>query len=146
MHESGTQEALKKNIPSIKHTPKTWGFHFIIPSIDTGLMYQLLLRSHFSRVQLFATPWTVARQAPLSMGFSRQECWSRLPFPFPQDLPNPGIEPASLCLLHWPADSVPLAQPGKPFAGKLDGSFQKTQTAWPQQQIYTFLKFWRLEV
>ena len=40
-----------------------------------------------------ATPWTVARQAPLSMGFSRQEYWSGLPFPSPGDLPNPGIEP-----------------------------------------------------
>ena len=48
-----------------------------------------------SRVQLFGTPWTVAYQAPLSMGFSRQECWSGLPFPSPRDLPNPGIEPRS---------------------------------------------------
>ena len=45
-------------------------------------------------VQLFATPWMVARQAPLSMEFSRQEYWSRLPFPSPGDLPNPGIKPA----------------------------------------------------
>ena len=51
-----------------------------------------------SRVQLFATPWTVARQAPLSMGFSRQEYWSGLPFPSPGDLPNPGIEPESPAL------------------------------------------------
>ena len=42
------------------------------------------------------TPWIVAHQAPLSMGFSRQECWSRLPCPPPGDLPEPGIEPASL--------------------------------------------------
>ena len=42
------------------------------------------------------TPWTVARQAPLSMGFSRQEYWSGLPCPPPGDLPNPGIEPVSL--------------------------------------------------
>ena len=42
---------------------------------------------------LTATPWTVARQASLSMGFSRQEYWSGLPFLFPEDLPNPGIEP-----------------------------------------------------
>ena len=49
-----------------------------------------------SHVQLFATPWTVAHQAPLSMGFSRQECWSGLPFPPPGDLPEPGIEPESL--------------------------------------------------
>ena len=51
-----------------------------------------------SRVQLFATPWTVARQAPLSIGFSRQEYWSGLPFPSPGDLPKPGIEPRSPAL------------------------------------------------
>ena len=44
------------------------------------------------------TPWTIARQAPLSMGFSRQEYWSWLPFPFPGDLPDPGIEPRSPAL------------------------------------------------
>ena len=49
----------------------------------------------FSHIQLFVTPWTVAYQAPLSMGFSRQEYWSGLPFPSPGDLPNPGIKPRS---------------------------------------------------
>ena len=48
-----------------------------------------------SRVQLFATPWTVAPQAPLSMEFSRQEYWSGLPFPSPGDLPDPRIKPVS---------------------------------------------------
>ena len=43
----------------------------------------------------FAAPWTAARQALLSMGFPRQEYWSRLPFPSPRDLPDPGIEPRS---------------------------------------------------
>ena len=52
--------------------------------------------SHFSRVQLFVTLWTVARQAPLSLEVSRQEYWSGLPCPLPGDLPNPGIEPESL--------------------------------------------------
>ena len=51
-----------------------------------------------SRVRLFATPWTVAHQAPRSMGFSRQEYWSGLPFPSPRDLPNPRIEPRSPAL------------------------------------------------
>ena len=46
-----------------------------------------------SRVRLFATPWTVAHQDPLSMGFSRHEYWSGLPFPSPGDLPDPGINP-----------------------------------------------------
>ena len=48
-----------------------------------------------SHVRLFATPWTVALQAPLFMGFSRQEYWSGLPFPSPGDLPDLGIEPRS---------------------------------------------------
>ena len=52
--------------------------------------------SRFSHVRLFVTPWTVARQTPLSMGFSRQEYWSGLPCPLPGDLPDPGIEPAFL--------------------------------------------------
>ena len=47
-------------------------------------------------VQLFVTPWFVALQAPLSMEFSRQEYWSGLPFPTPEDFPNPGIKPMSL--------------------------------------------------
>ena len=51
-----------------------------------------------SRVQLFATPWTVAHRAPLSMGFSRQEYWSGLSCPPPGDLPDPGIEPRSPAL------------------------------------------------
>ena len=52
--------------------------------------------SHLSRVQLFVTPWTVAFQAPLSMGFSRQEYWSGFPYPPPGDLPDLGDEPTSL--------------------------------------------------
>ena len=55
--------------------------------------------SRFSHVRLFATLWTVARQASLSMGFSRQEYWSGLPCPPSGDLPHPGIEPASLMSL-----------------------------------------------
>ena len=52
-----------------------------------------MLNQSFSCVQLFATLWTVAYQASLSMGFSRQEYWSRLPFPMPGDLPDPATEP-----------------------------------------------------
>ena len=63
-----------------------------------------------SRVRLFATPWTVAYQAPLSVGFSRQECWSGLPFPSPGDLPDPEIEPGSPALQ---ADALPSEPPGK---------------------------------
>ena len=68
--------------------------------------------SHCSHVRLFATPCTVACQAPLSMGFSRQEYWSGLPFPPPADLSNPGIKPESpalqdsLLLNHWGSPKI----------------------------------------
>ena len=64
-----------------------------------------------SRVQLFGTPWTVAHQAPLSMGFSKQRYWSGLPFPSPGNLPNPRNEPGSPAL---PVDSLLSEPPGKP--------------------------------
>ena len=66
-----------------------------------------------SHVQLFATSWTVAYEAPQSMGFSRQEYWSGLPFPSPEDLPNRGIEPRSPALQ---ADALPPEPPEKPLA------------------------------
>ena len=68
-----------------------------------------------SPVQLFTTAWTVTCQALLSMGFSRQEYWSGLPFPPPGDLSNPGIEPMSLGLLHGQVDSLPLSHLGSPI-------------------------------
>ena len=63
-----------------------------------------------SRVQLFVTPWTVTYQALRSMGFSRQEYWSGLPFPSPGDLPNPGIEPRSPALQTDTLPSEPLGK------------------------------------
>ena len=71
---------------------------------------------------LFVTPWTVACQAPLSMGFSRQECWSGLQCPFPEDLPNPGIKPASL------------------MSPALAGGFFTTSATW--EDCYRALKSW----
>ena len=59
----------------------------------------------------FVTPRTVADQIPLSLGFAMQEYWSRLPFPSPGDLPNPGIKPASPA---WQVDSLPLISLGNP--------------------------------
>ena len=67
----------------------------------------LVTKSHLT----LATPWTVAHQAPLSMGFPRQEYWSGLPFPSPGDLPDARIKPGSPALL---ADSLPFEPPGKP--------------------------------
>ena len=71
--------------------------------------------SHFSRVQLYATPWAVGHRSPLPMGFSRQEYWSELPCPLPGDLSDPGIELASLCLQYWQVGSLSLMPPGKPL-------------------------------
>ena len=68
--------------------------------------------SHFNRVQLFATLWTIANQTPLSMGFSRQEHWSGLPCFLPGELPDSGMESHLLCLLYWQAGSLPLTLPG----------------------------------
>ena len=66
-----------------------------------------------SHVQLFVTSWTVARQAPLSMEFSRIEYWSRLPFPSLGDIPDPGIKPR---LLHWHVGSLLLSHQGNQYA------------------------------
>ena len=85
----------------------------------------LLYAQSLSHVQLFATPRTVTRQAPLSMEFSRQEYWSGELMPFPGDLSNPGIKPGSPALQ---VDSLPSEPPGKPLSclkkPKYSGCFQ----------------------
>ena len=73
--------------------------------------------SCFCRVWLFATPWTAACQAPLSMGFLRQEYWSGLPRSPTGDLHNPGIEPCLFPAQYWEVGSLPLVPPGKPRKG-----------------------------
>ena len=70
--------------------------------------------SRFSRVRLSETPWTVALQAPLSMGFSRKEHWSGLLCPSPRDLPDPVIEGLSPASLALQVDSLPLSHLGSP--------------------------------
>ena len=76
--------------------------------VKEGLRMKVKKVKLLSRVRLFATPWTVAYQAPPSMGFSRQECWSGLPFPSLGDLPDRGIEPGSPALQ---ADAFPSEPP-----------------------------------
>ena len=78
-----------------------WLLRCLIHPIGIAMLRYAQLLSH---VCLSVTPWTVARQAPLSMGFSRQEYWSGLPFPSPSDLPHPGIKPVSPALQ---VDSLP---------------------------------------
>ena len=75
-----------------------------------GLLKGKVKVKSLNRVRLFATRWTVAHQAPPSMGFSRQEYWSGLPCPSPEDLPDPGIEPRSPALQ---ADDLTSEPPGK---------------------------------
>ena len=71
-----------------------------------NLGLSLLHAQSLSCVQVFTTLWTVDNQAPLSMGFSRQEYWSGLPFPYPRGLPTQGVNTG---LLHWQSDSLPLS-------------------------------------
>ena len=84
------------------------------PYMTTGKTIALTRRTFvgkvISHVQLFGTPWPVAHQLPPSMGFSRQEYWSELPFPSPGDLSDPGIEPGCPTLQ---ADALPSAPPEK---------------------------------
>ena len=88
-------------------------------------------RSSLSRVWLFVTPWTWAHQAPLSIGFSRSEYWSGLPYPSPEDLPYPGIEPRSPALQ---ANFLPTEPQGKPKnTGK--GSLSLLQWILPTQEL-----------
>ena len=82
-------------------------------------LYKLCVHAQLlSCVQLFEMPWTVACQAPLSLEFSMQEYWSGLPFPTLADLPDQGIEPRLLHLLHWQADSLPLCHLRSPVVGR----------------------------
>ena len=82
-----------------------------------------------SRVQFFVIPWTVARQAPLSMGFSRQEYWSGLPFSPPGDLPDLGVEPTSPWWLSWKRIRPQCKRPGfDPWVGNIRWSRDRLPT------------------
>ena len=118
-----------KNIVNLISVLTTWGYPCVESSLVLLVITKTLLQQHkkrlntwtspdgqyqqqlhsLSRVWLFATPWTVAHQASLSMGFSRQEYWSGLPFPSPGDLPDPGIKPKSPILQ---ADALTSEPPG----------------------------------
>ena len=87
-----------------------------LPFPSPVIKYEVSEVKSLSRVRLFATPWTVAYQAPPSMGFSRQEYLSGLPFPSPGDLPDPGIKPRSPA---FQADTLTSEPPGKRCSTKL---------------------------
>ena len=117
---------------------KSWKcFHNIVnkvmmSTLTISIKKSCLLKVKFiSRVRLFATPWTVACQAPLSTGFSRQEYWSGLPFPSPGCLPNPGIE-AMFPTLQ--ADSLPSEPPRNPYM---------QSTSWKMLDWMNYKQEWR---
>ena len=99
-----------------------------------------------SRVRLFATPWTVAYQSSLSMGCSRQEYWSGLPFPSPGDIPDPGIEPRSPTL---EADALTSEPPGQENSRRTSSSALLTTlkplTVWITTNYGKFLKRWEYQ-
>ena len=96
-----------------------------------------------SRVQLFATLWTVAHQAPPPVGFSRQEYWSGLPFPSPGDLPDPEIEPRSPALQ---ADALTSEPPGKLGKGQMGGLFSFILIALRKRNLFTFFLWYCLSL
>ena len=83
--------------------------------ITTHIATCVCIFSCFSHVRLFAIPWAIALQSPLSMGFSRQVDWSGLPFPSPGDFPDPGMEPMSPASPALQADSLLLNHWGSPI-------------------------------
>ena len=87
--------------------------HSLQKYLETNFVHVCVLNCSVMSDSLPPHGWTVARQAPLSMGFARQEYWSGLPCPPPGGLPHPGTETMS-CLLLWQAGSLLLAPPGKP--------------------------------
>ena len=91
----------------------------VIQIITLGTLNVYSCRSNvLNHVRLFVTSWTVACQAPLSVGCSRQEYWSGLPCPFPGDHPNPGIEPTSLASLTLAGGFFTTASPAAAAAAK----------------------------
>ena len=128
MIQQSHQDELSHLAGIIRH----WNIHFVllaeVEEIEIILIWETLILccilssmhacmlSHLGPVLLFVTLWAVAHQASLSMGFSRQEYLSGLPCPPPGDLPDPGIEPASLVSPALQADSLPLSHQGSPLS------------------------------
>ena len=107
--------------------PQTWDVSKVATSCICLLgteMGQVCVEMHH---QLFAIPWTVAHQDPLSMGFPRQEYWIEVSFPPPGIFLTQGLKPCLLCLLHQQAASLPTEPPGKPHQEQAE------------DQIYIFL-------
>ena len=109
------------------------------PTVCTSALQTVCRAYCLCHLQLFATPWTATRQAPLSMGFSRPEYWSGLPCPPPGDLPNPGIEPRSPALQADSLQSEPLGKPKNTGVGSLS----LLQRIFPTQELNRGLLYCR---
>ena len=96
----------------LSHLPSKTFYYLWYPTLCVCVCVCVYKWKSLSHVWLFATPWAVAHQAPLSMEFCRQEYWSGWLFPSPGDLPNPGIEPRPPTLQ---VDSLPSRPPGNPL-------------------------------
>ena len=116
-----------------------WSTYINNSQLFPHLMYIFVcMLSRFSHVQLFATLWTIACQAPLSMGFFWQEYWSGLPCPPPEDLPDPGIEPMSLRSPELADGSFTTSTPGNPHIHTLcqeKNAFQSVNPFWDLEFI-----------
>ena len=106
-------------------------FSWILGTLMSMVLIIVCVYAVLSHVRLFVTPWTVARQAPLSMGFPRQEYWSGLPFHTPGDLSYPAIKPVSLASPY--TSSLTILNQG--FSLTLDSTcnFQESARNWPAQ-------------
>ena len=119
-----------KMIKNIHKGGNISGYFFLICMQDLSVGVYVCVFSRSVLSDSFATPWTVTGLAPLSMGFPRQEYWSRLPFPTPADLPDPGIKPTSLVSPAWTGRFFTTAPPGN------------TRFIWICPYLLCLLSFW----
>ena len=103
------------NLPHVRCSATCWDKLRIGKTVNISCVYVL---SHFGHLRLFVTLWTVACQTLLSMGFSRQEYWSGLPFPSPGDFPNTEMEPRSPAVPSFQTGSLPLSHWESPSSFK----------------------------
>ena len=95
-----------------------------------------------SVIQLFSTPWTVARQAPLSLEFFRQEYWSGLPFPIPGDLTDPGLKSVFLASPVLASGSFTTEPPGKPIESISHSKFNQVSHFWMIGYVVRYIILW----
>ena len=116
--QCGAQEEASLVISHAYHVPDIQGLNWVSNRSFLNPWRLSLLFSHEVMSDSFVIPWTVARQAPLSMGFARQEYWSSLPFPSPGDLPDPEIEPTSPALAERFFTTEPPEKPHEDFTSE----------------------------